>query len=501
MTRVYSLLALLLSWLIVASLFSGGCNSSNPERARPADDSESGETSSENPSSSDSGIADAIRNQVDRSGPVEVRDVQLPDDLHELMALLARKQAEQMRSPDAAEFLEIQKFRAAASRKLLEMEINDAQLEEFVRVHLDALLHLVRLGDPQAEHDFQKFLARYQEHRKTEVREAVNVAGLIHDFRREMNRPEPDPGPIVETAAEIAREYPDSFEVCRELGSLVTQLLQADQREAANQLAWALLDVYQNSPDRAAREFVKRLQGQMRIAAANLDLVVREIRDGRTDALDRYREAVGFLFSDADLDRAAAEPVVASLQWLERAGMNEAILEANEIVDDASSRISDPQIRNEIRQNCALRSTRLGWQGQPFSISGQAPDGTAFDWPGFSTNRPVVVVFWSASEPTSLRLVQQLAGLPELQQPAGPTLLAASTSGDADAASRLTDQLPHVAIVSCERDASGQDSPWIDRFGIEQLPQLLLVDRSGLVVEINPPPNALRTRIEELAGN
>ena len=91
-----------------------GCNSSSesPDRKssatqRPGGPSDQG--------SGSSGIADAILDQTDADNP-KVSDSDLPDDLNELMAALARKEMEQTRAQNEKEFFGIQQFRAGVCR-------------------------------------------------------------------------------------------------------------------------------------------------------------------------------------------------------------------------------------------------------------------------------------------------------------------------------------------------------------------------------------------------
>ena len=499
MNRLHRVSLPLLVTLTVFAVSLGGCNSQkNADIDLQPDSEQSGEGSQVAKSSGQTpgGIADTLRSQADMENP-DIKPDALPENMDELMASLARKQAEQNRVTDPKDFYQIQQYRAAASEKLLAMKLSEDQRFEFIKIRLDSLLKLVSIGDPQAEHEFQEFIVANQQHSQSRVRQAVAVAGLIHDYHERVAERSTDMQPVVDAAASIAGEFPDSFDVCKELGGVVIQMLQQNDRESAKRLSWVLINTYQNSASETARGYVKRLEGQVRIASANLDSIVKEIRDQRPDSFDRYREAISYLLADENLNLSVTEPIIASLQWLERTGLIEETIEANRIVNAASIGIQQRPIRERIRQNCSRRDTRLGFVGQPFSISGQSADGTTFDWTAFSRERPVVVVFWSPTNPSSVRLVRQLAETPDIQQENGAKLLAISTTSNADASQLFEEPGANVMVLT----ASADDGPdgIREAFGVEQLPQIFLVDRMGHVATVNPPANALRSRITDLA--
>lgn len=457
------------------------------------------------------GIADTIRSQKDHNDVLTDIDP-LPEKLADLMSFLAQKQAEQLRPADQAAAFRIQKQRAAASAKLLEMKINGEQRFEFIRIRIDALLKLIASGDPKAKADLQKLVAEYGQHGQSRIRQAVTIGGLIFDFREAIaasGKPEdqstisttPELTKVIDTAANVVSEYPASFDVCKEIGAISDQLLKLGHRQAWNELSQVLINGYKESENETCRLYTQRLSGRIQVASANLDLIVEQIRKREPGAIESYRKAVTYLFSDSNINLASLEPIVGSLKWLEKTGMHDATLEANRIVMAASLNIANSKVRDQLRSHCEKRDARLGLVGKPFSISALTDDGNRLDWTALSKESPVIVVFWSPKEPASVKLVQQMANYYETHKHQGLKLLAVSVaneSNNVNLTGLFGDEPVEWVIAKGNPSVSEGPSEFIWQFGISNVPQLVLVNDTGIVTAVNPTATETESLLGEL---
>lgn len=480
--------------LSIALLFFGGCNKPD-QLASPETGIDQQEPS--DPSAKTGGIADAIRGQSDMTGADEEAE-DLPDDLPGLMSYVARKQVEQLRPRDAAESYRIQQQRSQAAARLLGMEIDNNQRFEFVRIRLDALLKLIGAGDPQAKLDFQAVISKYGKHRQPRIRQVVAIAGLTYDFRQIAAGEDPQMDRIVTAATQIIADYPDDFEVCREIGSIADQMLLRGHRQSWTELATKMVGQYNDSPNETCRNYAQRLASRLQVASAKLDLIVDEIRQQVPGALEKYRQAINYLFSDPGLNIASLQPVVDSLRWLENTGMKDETLEANRIVMAASLQIADTSAKDQLRAHCDKRKTRLEMIGNSFSIAAWSLRDAPLDWSGFSQDHSVIVIFWSPSEPASVKLVQKMASYYESYRDKGLKLLAVSLSNSADLPTSFGATLPEWEIVKSDSNLSGDPEQWIRRYGIERSTQLVFVDRLGVVTAVNPGVGQLESLLENL---
>ncbi|MCP4889026.1 MAG: hypothetical protein GY904_20745, partial [Planctomycetaceae bacterium] len=121
-----------------------------------------------------------------------------------------------------------------------------------------------------------------------------------------------------------------------------------------------------------------------------------------------------------------------------------------------------------------------------------------FDWVEFSRDHAVVVLFWSTTEAASLKLLHQLLELPEFSTGQGTRLLAVNVSQNTDTQNLFPHPAESLAVVFSLADANA--NTFQEEMGIDRVPQVLLVDRKGLVIDVNPQPNRLKLAIEGLAN-
>ena len=485
----------LLGILFVASFCFCGCDSSSKPLVPDSEDIIGTAPPSDEPN--ELGIVDRLQTQKDLEN-TEVAAIDLPDDINELMASLARKQIEQERTRDPETFFRIQKYRFAAAKKLLGMKINQAQRIEFTRIKINAPLNLASLGDAAARNEFPAVIKTHAADSQPRIRQAVAIASLTHDVRQSGISDDPSMQPLVEVLTQIADEWPDNFDVCRSLGDIVMEVSSRGDRDSSNRMAWALINAYQNSSNAGAQKYIRNLESQVRVASANLDLITREIRDQQAGAMDRYQEAIQFLLNDETADPNLVPPILASLAWLERTGMTQPTLDANEIVTTAAAQLANPTTRQRLLDQCQIQGKRLGLLGKPFSITAWKTKELPFDWVEFSRDHAVVVVFWSPTEAASLRLLQQLLELPEFSTGQGTRLLAVNVSQNTDTQNLFPHPAESLAVVFSLADANA--NTFQEAMGIDRVPQVLLVDRKGVVIDVNPQPNRLKLAIEGLAN-
>ena len=477
------------------SVLLGACGCDTPSADLIAEPESSVGQSTQPEQTPEGGIA----NNILRSNELEDTtgaNFDLPSDTDALMASLARKEVEQRRAVDGESYLKIQRYRLAAANKLLEHEINQEQRIGFIKIKTDALLKLASMGDAAACNELPPLLATYASDTQPRIRQMAALASFTHDLRQRAKAANANLQPMIESVTNVASEYPENFDVCRGLGSVIGELKESRHREMQTRMTWALVDAYANSSNAAARNYVEKMESQLRIKNANLDLIVREIRDGQTGALERYQEAVQSLTNDPATQEKILEPVLGSLAWLERTGQVNATLQANEVVTRLAGQMPASPTQKKLLDVCSVQAMRLKLPGQAFSLEAKDSKMQPWDWEVFSGESPVVVVFWSPSEATSLRLVQQLMQLPEFQTTGKAKLLAINVSNKRETDDLFPNAPDTMAVVHKPEATSNQF--FRKKFGLERVPQILLVNRDGVVGQVNPPPNLLRAAIKNL---
>jgi len=339
-------------------------------------------------------------------------------------------------------------------------------------------------------------LAQYANDRQPRNRQMSALASFTHDLRQLTKTPNASMQSMLETLTDMAKEWPDNFEVCRGLGSVIGELREPRHRELQSRMTWALVNAYSHSSNEAVKNYVGKMESQLRIKGANLDMIVREIRDQQDGALSRYQESIERLLNDPATQDEILDPILGSLAWLERTGQVEPTLQANRVIASLADQLPESSRRNKLLDLCLTQATRLELTGQRFSLQAFDSNDQPFDWVLFANASPVVVIFWSPREAASLRLVQQLMKLPEFQPGGTAKLLAINVSNKREADDLFPDAPSNMANVHPPDVTS--DQYFRENFGLERVPLVILVNRDGVIGQVNPPHNQLRSAIQQL---
>ncbi len=449
----------LLAIALLLLISSWGCNGTATPSDRLADSSSEQQEGTGPDESGGGGIVEAIQNQSLPDAPGEP----VPDDQDELLAFLNRKQMEQQGVRDPKAQLQLQRQRSEACRKLLEMKLTSEQRLQVVRSQLDALLRRGSLGDVTSRTEFLEFASKMQNHPNPRIAEAVAVASLYNELGRQAGANQLDLEPVVAAARHVAGRFPESYTAMREVATFADGLLRRGEREAWRRIMHELVDVYGNSQDEQVQTYLTTLASRLQIAELNLDVIMNDIRDQAPQAIDQYRSVANQMLADPQLDAPTMDQLLGSISWLERNELREEALEANRIVLAASLNMHSPELRERLQQICELRETRLSMVGQSFAITGQTARGIPFDWNRYATDYPVMVVFWTPSEPTSVTSVRSLAGAWEQRRDQGLKFLAVNVSTSGSSPTRLFgDELPEWALLLDRHSTLGVESSEAD---------------------------------------
>ncbi|MGI9518510.1 MAG: redoxin family protein [Pirellulaceae bacterium] len=485
----------LCSLIVVVVIGLSGCNNNAGNQSDQASN-QSERLQEPTGGSGNGGIVEAIQNQSILDAGTEEP---IPEDKDELLTFLARKQQEMLREQNPGAQLLLQQQRTEASRALLGMQLGAEQRLQVVRSLLDALLRRASLGDGTARSEFLELASDLRRHPDKGIVDAVAIAGLYHELGNQGGADELNIEPVVQTARGIAEQFPESFSTMRELSTFADGLLRRGEREAWRRIIRELVNIYGNSTDEQVQTWHKTLASRLRIAELNLDVIMNNIRDQKPDAIDQYRSVANQMLGDPDLDVPGMEQLLGSITWLERGQLRDEAMEANRVVLAASLNTTNPDMQERIQEVCELRQTRLSLVGESFEIDGQTARGIPFEWTQYAEGHPLMVVFWSPAEPTSVTSVRSLADTWEKRKEQGLKFLAVNISTSGSSPTRLFgDELPEWEIViSADPPVDGY-SKYVSAFGIDQVPHLILVDRNGTISAVNPPVTDVDGQLDRL---
>ncbi len=487
-------------WMIViCALLTAGCTEKAAETDQPNKKYQLADE--HNPSTA---IADSIKESVPSlTNPSS--STTLPDSVDELIRFLAQKQVEQRRTADKRLQYTIQTDRERAATKLLNMDLDAPERFQAVRAKLDAQLRLMVLGDTEANGRLREFASEFVDDPQQNVAEGANVALLASDMSNRFKDPSSNLQPVVEQAKRVVNRFPNSYEVCKEIYGLTEGMLRVKRRDEAIQLMRVLEDRYAMNKDKKIAALVQTISNRIRLAALEFDLIMNDLREKTPGAIEKYQAAITALVSSSNINTQILQEITKSLQWLEANQLYVEALQANQVVLAAADDITDVSLKNAIRRQCILRSRRIGMLNKPMKFQTSTAAGNELDWDRFQ-NKVVLVLFWATSEPSSIQLLRQFAGLYEAKKNAGLEYLAINLTPDLNPMNTLFgNTFPEWQIAVNDQPAKITSFNLLaDRFGIIGAPYFVLVDRKGDVVYVSGNVvdlNDLKQRIDKLLNN
>ncbi len=146
-------------------------------------------------------------------------------------------------------------------------------------------------------------------------------------------------------------------------------------------------------------------------------------------------------------------------------------------------------------------SRRLNLPGNKIELAGELLDGSPLDWSAYR-GKVVLVDFWATWCGACRAEVPSLLKLYEAYHEKGFDILGVSLDATPEEAQSYLEEtkIPWTTLFSADEQERGWQHPLAVRYGINGIPQTILVDRDGTVLQINVRGEALVVLLEKLLG-
>ena len=166
------------------------------------------------------------------------------------------------------------------------------------------------------------------------------------------------------------------------------------------------------------------------------------------------------------------------------------------ILEDNLSNHPDETFRQVVAEDIAKARIRLNLVGKPLVLKGQNRAGKSLSTEE-QKGKVTLVIFWSATEPGSVKLLQQLLQVYRRYQPRGLEIVSYCIDKNiSQAISIFGNQTP--PWISMYRKTGVSDHQGPEKAGVQQIPYLVLLNREGVVVDVNVPVRKLADELEKL---
>lgn len=266
----------------------------------------------------------------------------------------------------------------------------------------------------------------------------------------------------------------------------------ADERTVLELIAQA----FQNHRDPRLADQADQIRQYLLIAGLGLDNALNDVLTNKEHAPTTLIDLLGKVLADPGRGETTLKKTSDCVLVLEQSGHAALARQVCDLVKAAYENHPDPDLRTSALRWAERTLRRLSLLDTPLALSATRLDGTQFDAAPYR-GKLVIVAFWMAS-PSCQPVLAGLKALYEQYHDQGLEVIGVyvptSRDGqpDATAANDVVNQaqLPWVNVTL------GKDE-W-ERFAVELVPFLLLVDRQGTIRELAVRLPSLKDHLPEL---
>ncbi len=280
---------------------------------------------------------------------------------------------------------------------------------------------------------------------------------------------------------------PQSPGVTDKVGTVVDRLIAANLYTQAAQFVETVLPNYAQATDPAVRALRARWEDQAALCKSGVQQRIHDWKKNpgliNDEAIEQLKPSLVELAAGEPLSEVQFQRIAELINTVESSQNHAATAKLVAAVREALG--GDANQGPQIQQACQAAESRLAMVGQKFPLPQAAADSGAVA-PEDIAGKWVAVVFWKASDPETvdmldqLELAERLAGFKTLN----PLRLAINTDDDLEAARALAQQFKYEWPVLVPKAAENGRNPYAVQYAVDSAPYFMLVNPEGNVAMI-----------------
>ena len=415
--------------------------------------------------SGDQGIA--IENDVDslmaRSKMLEMRSQQI--DFKEMISDLATQQQ--------------------IPERILQLELNEDQRLFAVQNLLVSLLKRIATSDLGAREKLYEILPEYLEDRNREIQRIAWTAKTTAQLADFLRVEDANSEAFDESIRQLLKRFPVDPVVATELQGIVVQLMIRERRDKAVALMGELSKAYAESDDENLRDLSQIIKDRMYLAEIQFDVVAQKMRQGKQqpEVQQQFLALVKQLAAKKDMGNEIYREILWTERWLEEIDNYAAAEQMLLTMETNITTHQDAAFREKVTADISKARNRLALVGKPLVLTGQDRSGKPLSTEA-QKGKVTLVIFWSASVPSSVKVLQQLVQVYRRYHASGLEIVSFCIDKNASQALSIIGNQP-PPWLSMYRSQAPSSQQGIDAAGVQQLPYLILLNKEGVVIDVN----------------
>jgi thiol-disulfide isomerase/thioredoxin len=303
---------------------------------------------------------------------------------------------------------------------------------------------------------------------------------------------------------------------------LSQKVLSEDTRIEAIVFKWNATILLLNLDDEGAEERFLKVANEMaqdknpivaknaRVQLRQLDVLhsMRDLTQGSAKNTGKLLEDVDVILKEDGLRYAQFDLVRKVARVLESQEKYEEAAQVYDRIAKAFEKSDDPQLAQVALESTKRATIRLGWIGKQAEITGPRLDGRPFDLSDLK-GKVVLVDFWATWCPPCVAEIPNVKQNYEKYRERGFEVVGISQDEDKGALESFVagdnstkEKLPWIMLWTAEtvKDGDIEENPWAKKFGVDGLPETLLIDQSGKGVSLGLRGERLGAKLADLLG-
>ena len=413
-------------------------------------------------------------------------------------SLMARSKMLEMRSRQIS-FLDMLADLATQqkiSERLLQLDLNEEQRLFAVQNMLVALLKRIATTDLKARENIYEIIPNYVEDENEKIQQAAWSALITVQLADYLRVEDADSTELDATIDQMLTRFKDNPQVTKELQGVVVQLMIRNRRDQAIEMMNKISTVYADSDNPNLQNMSEVIKDRMYLTQIQFDVLADRIREGQEGYQNQFLAMVKQLANRKDMGKEIYREILWAERWLEEINQYEDAEKMLSILEDNLSNHPDETFRQIVAEDITKARIRLNLVGKPLVLKGQNRAGKSLSTEE-QKGKVTLVIFWSATEPGSVKLLQQLLQVYRRYQPRGLEIVSYCIDKNvSQAISIFGNQTP--PWISMYRKTGEPDHQGPEKAGVQQIPYLVLLNREGVVVDVNVPVRKLTEELEKL---
>ena len=395
--------------------------------------------------------------------------------------------------------------RVKVADRLLQMPLSEEQRYFAVESKLNALTTLYGLDYvssfdlPESASSLREFALEHKDSINQGIGLQCELALLKVDAFESAQQGNPDElKKIVHHMADLLSRYPDSKFVVSTIDLIIKALYKEDSNNATKLRLELIAHTDQFGTEKFGtafnREFIRSQADLVKLG----DLQIEQLFENRwidgEPGIKKLIAATQQLAADEQGGELVLRQVAKVLNWLEQTDQYDQCRRIYQTVMDSVDDRETESTRDKALAIAKNGLARCDLIGKIMEINGNLISGDRLD-PNDLKGKIVVMLFWSEAHPESFNEIKEFHA--DSKNLSDRPIHVLAVCVDEQAGDQLTvrsGEIPDFQIVVLS--GSQQQNSIVDQYPVDQVPNSLIVNRSGQVVDINIPFDELLTSVK-----